>query len=903
MAKKQTSSSKTASLFDIRLKNDHDVLVLKGAEHEAASALLSGKIVLSINEPISIKKLTIRLYSTLRLHWVDNVQTTKGTFQRPSRFEKKVYEYNWDPNEINKYLNDLYENSSAPNNSSNAIGSLSRNHSSTSLKNLGHSIRSKSSGNLTHLSSLTSSSTNLSNLSSGSTSNLSNAKNNHVLIQGNYEIPFSAVLPGTMPESVEGLPGGSVVYKIEAIIDRGKFHNSMVTKKHVRVIRTITTDAVELSETVAVDNTWPKKVEYSLSVPTKAIAIGSGTPISFMLVPLLKGLKLGDIKVSLVEYYSYVGYIPPPNNAERLVCEKVIPKPNEDDTNFQMDKWEVSTFLKVPPTLSKCTQDCDIQTHLKVRHKLKFVIGLINPDNHVSELRASLPVQLFISPFVTISARYDEQVSDPSNSNSNDLSRKASSVELQHLSNENSNEENRENEELLFTNDPHSASHSSLNQLGVNSGTTSPNGEIRSNANSFTSFTGMVAPPLYEKHIYDRLWSDISPVESPSNSGSATPRMYSSNSNNRNDVQNQFSMSPIDSVQLNENLRQLSIQRLQQESADNNSGHITPRDRATFDLDGEQSHTPSNNTSNNNNNDMSDGDYFSRGRPILNHTGSSDGSGANYSHSWSNNMDMPLPTPGALNSPPTHLSRATSESNVHFNPKSLSRVPTYSQAMRSEAQDEVLSPAYEPPLPGSNVNLNEVNKHFEEIRGVGNYQHNPNFNNLSRNKSFLSRGSSSANLRNLSSSRNSSNNSSPSNSRNVSYTNLSSMNNLSALNNPSTLSRTPSKSEQLSFSSSNSGTPSNVNTPTPIIHVGTNGNTGSGITPLSTSPNAHKTHDIPPHLLHLHLHLHSASSIRQPSRSAADRNAAVLGNTGPIKSSSSLSLHNLHFMNKKKEKK
>ena len=165
----------------------------------------------------------------------------------------------------------------------------------------------------------------------------------------------SAVLPGDMPESVEGLRGASVVYKLEATIDRGKFHNKMVTKKHLRVLRTLTTDAVELSETVAVDNTWPKKVEYSLNVPSKAIAIGSNIPISFMLVPLLKGLRLGDIKIQLVEYSSCVGYLPPAHSEERVVVSKTISQPNENDPEFQMDKWEVDNYLKVPDSLSKCT--------------------------------------------------------------------------------------------------------------------------------------------------------------------------------------------------------------------------------------------------------------------------------------------------------------------------------------------------------------------------------------------------------------------------------------------------------------------------------------------------------------------------------------------------------------------
>lgn len=63
-----------------------------------------------------------------------------------------------------------------------------------------------------------------------------------------------------------------------------------------------------------------------------------------MLVPLLKGLTLGDIKIQLVEFYSYVGNVPPMHQAERVIASKKIPKPDPDA--FNMDKWEIETFYE-----------------------------------------------------------------------------------------------------------------------------------------------------------------------------------------------------------------------------------------------------------------------------------------------------------------------------------------------------------------------------------------------------------------------------------------------------------------------------------------------------------------------------------------------------------------------------
>ncbi|SGZ53150.1 CIC11C00000000249 [Sungouiella intermedia] len=716
---KTKSSLKLTSLFDIRLKNlEHDVLVLKGNENDAGSSFLNGNILLSVTEPINIKKISLRLYGTIRLKYGD-INPIKGGAPKPSRFEKKIYEHQWDSNEISKYMNNMYENSvgasgttSPPHEGSRLplamAKSSSMKGSTTSLKNLGLSFRSKSSTSLSQHGS----STNLAH--SSSTSSL-NPKNGHVLVLGNYEFPFSAILPGNMPESVEGLPGASVVYKIEATIDRGKFHNTMVTKRHVRVVRTLTTDSVELSETVAVDNTWPKKVEYSLSVPSKAIAIGSGVPISFMLVPLLKGLRLGNIKIQLVELYSFVGYIPPAHTSERIVVEKSLPAPKEDDPHYQIDRWEVTSFLKVPPSLSKCTQDCDILTHIKVRHKLKFVIGLVNPDGHTSELRASLPVQLFISPFVTVRARADDEDID-SASVDRDI-------------------HGDEEEEVLFEADP-----SNLAATGMSHAESQESGVLHSNNHSYSSFTGLVAPPVYEQHVYDQLWSDVTPIDSPSTSGSATPRSIASGRGN--DVL-QFSMSSIDTAKLTENLRQLSIQRQLQENLEsgrNSSAASVLRDRAVFNLNG----------------DEAEGDYFSKGRPVPNRQGTLTPGGSHMAY-------IPA-TPGIM-SPPLHLSRAGSETDL--TQTDMSRVPSYNEAMKSSV-DETLSPTYIPPQPGSGINIEEVNRRFEEHAS-----RSPPANNLSRNRLFLSRGSSSFNLKNMS--RSSSNNSSPSNSRSVSGNNLSSL--------------------------------------------------------------------------------------------------------------------------------
>lgn len=508
--------SKEPLLYDVRIKGaDHGVILLKGSASEAPSVLLSGTIVLSVQEPIQIKNLSLRLYGKIRLNIPTQYKTSKGIAQRYVKYEKRVYEHVWDNFNVESYFQNLYDN----------YGRKT-------------SIASKSSGNLSSLPKKAKSSTaSLISLTGQSSSNY------HTLVKGNYEFPFSAILPGSITESVEGLPNASVVYKLEATIERMKFYTDLICRKHLRVVRTLSPDALELSETVAVDNTWPNKVDYSISIPAKAIAIGSATLIHILVVPLLKGLKLGPIKISLVEHSQYCGSFGAVSSQERTVNKMRLKDPldhmNEDhdfpagendDFAFQ-DRWEVNTTFQVPPSLSKCTQDCTLLNSIKVRHKLKFVIALVNPDGHVSELRASLPVQLFMSPFVALGVKTSDGAYSSAGNSTTDLSS---------LAREQSND-NRHNgvddDDVIFA-----RSASELDLSATNN-----------NVSVAASMSELMSPPNYGNHIYDRLWSDVSVPNTPTRSGSQTPMETFQDRSVLDSPQN------IDELQMN--LRRLHVER------------------------------------------------------------------------------------------------------------------------------------------------------------------------------------------------------------------------------------------------------------------------------------------------------------------------------------------------------
>ncbi|KAI5807409.1 hypothetical protein DFH27DRAFT_317931 [Peziza echinospora] len=224
-------------------------------------------------------------------------------------------------------------------------------------------------------------------------------KKSYMLNPGNYEYPFEHILPGNIGESVEGLDAAYVVYRMKATIERSRFQQDISTKKHVRIVRTLAPGDEALSTTMTVENTWPQKCQYTISIPAKACVFGTTVPVEIGITPLLKGLTIGDVTCTLREFHTFVvsDKLGGKRQDNRNIETQLFTHGAFEDTEDGEEKWFMHTALQLPRSLAKCVQDCTVGP-IKVRHKLRVSIQLHNPDGHTSELRASLPVQLFISP-------------------------------------------------------------------------------------------------------------------------------------------------------------------------------------------------------------------------------------------------------------------------------------------------------------------------------------------------------------------------------------------------------------------------------------------------------------------------------------------------------------------------
>ncbi|KAH7175794.1 hypothetical protein EDB81DRAFT_751251 [Dactylonectria macrodidyma] len=332
------------SLFDIRL--DSDFIVFRGTEHESTGQLIKGVLVLCLQSSLRMEDVRLRLIGTLRhstipnqdcfflSSWADPRGSAPGVSGQKVDKSTNILEHRWAP----------------------FVG--------------------------THGKSMT-------------------------LPAGNYEWPFEYMLPGDTAESVEGIPEASITYRIKATVGRGKLAYDLHAYKHLRIIRTLEPGALEFLHAMSVENIWPNKVDYSIVIPQKAVVFGGSVAMEMRFTPLLKALELGDITARLMEVRECCVQGPSGLNIREHRTEREVAMWKFEVTREEhwqdmiedtgQEGWALTKRLDLPKKLRLCIQDLN-HHGIKVRHKIKLTVALCNPDGHISELRATLPISIFISP-------------------------------------------------------------------------------------------------------------------------------------------------------------------------------------------------------------------------------------------------------------------------------------------------------------------------------------------------------------------------------------------------------------------------------------------------------------------------------------------------------------------------
>lgn len=333
---------------ELKINVENDEILLLGQTEEAAGKLLQGSLELNLSEPIKVKSINLSFIGKMKVSWSEgklyykiieiialiNLGLTIGSshYQHSHKQERIIINRDWEfvkPRLISRRSNNS---------------------------------RSKQP-----------------------------YKKSTILSAGQHKWNFELLLPGDLPQTLES-SGGSVRYRLKAIIERSAFIQNTVKKRNIRVIRVLMPSEFELVQSVEIHNTWAEKMVYNISIPSKLYAFNDIIPISFKILPIASRIKVHAIMASIKEYCTYTA-----NECRktdrRIVCLKRCDNPFSEATTTKESPstWERVLEVKVPFKSPVIFADTD-NDMIHIRHRLKFFISLVNEDGHFSEMRCAVPI-------------------------------------------------------------------------------------------------------------------------------------------------------------------------------------------------------------------------------------------------------------------------------------------------------------------------------------------------------------------------------------------------------------------------------------------------------------------------------------------------------------------------------
>lgn len=221
----------------------------------------------------------------------------------------------------------------------------------------------------------------------------------HTLEAGTFTYEFELPLPGDLPETTHVASFYLVQYRLKGTLERARFLPNNTARRTIHISRQLLPLTPEFMEAVSIANRWINKLDYEISVPTKMHSLGDKIPVSIKLTPLTNQLRIRHLSCTFKEYMicrASSGWFGGHSRAQGRVVYFVRDDQFGRDNSNQDDSfivWNKTLVVPVPSTNSQV--QCDVQNDaVRIRHKLKFVISIENPDGHVSELRAALPIQI-----------------------------------------------------------------------------------------------------------------------------------------------------------------------------------------------------------------------------------------------------------------------------------------------------------------------------------------------------------------------------------------------------------------------------------------------------------------------------------------------------------------------------
>ncbi|CAG8827304.1 14494_t:CDS:1, partial [Racocetra persica] len=212
-------------------------------------------------------------------------------------------------------------------------------------------------------------------------------KNYHKLDAGNYHWDFELILPGSLPETVEGFENGLIEYKLKAVAERHSFASfalNLNAQQKITLQRCTFLNSEDILDTI-VSNIWNERVAYDLSVDSKTFTLGDEISLLVDLKPLTQSIRIHEYVCSLHECVSFtVGSNP------RASC-RVISTIRGNSLHWNGAFWSDLLKITIPQSKNTCLYDTE-NSIIQITHQLKISIIFMVYENRLVELRAQLPI-------------------------------------------------------------------------------------------------------------------------------------------------------------------------------------------------------------------------------------------------------------------------------------------------------------------------------------------------------------------------------------------------------------------------------------------------------------------------------------------------------------------------------
>lgn len=309
----------------VHLDSENVILRTVGDE-EPEPATLSGHIILDLHERADIKDIVLAFTGSAHVTYHDAHGSYKShSVDTPIYHHDQSFLPSFDGTSSSQSHHPALRGLRRPSHSQEHPGALGDHPALDSSSS--HSHAGSSSTGHPHHPELHHSSSSLSTSSNSSKHHGSHHHHHHhahTFNAGHHSFPFALTVPGALPASMKVNGATSLVtYQLKVtVIKAGVFGTKWSTKRTVNIIRGLLPEAAEYNQTMEIENTWPGKVMYNITLPHKAFCAGDSIPVALKFTPMAKGVRVTQLVTSIKEHVTVMDKQSHPHNSARDIASK-----------------------------------------------------------------------------------------------------------------------------------------------------------------------------------------------------------------------------------------------------------------------------------------------------------------------------------------------------------------------------------------------------------------------------------------------------------------------------------------------------------------------------------------------------------------------------------------------------